>query len=164
MSDLPEKNTVDGENTEESASTVFSDPTQYKKAPEKQKRNRLPVIIAAVLAVAVLAGGTVAVIKLIPEKEESTSSAFETIKVLELKTDDLKSVTVTNENGTFKLYSVKETAESTDSSSSDTAGEVNWYLDGYEKDVINTSSVKSIATKAATVTAVREITAKSAAE
>lgn len=165
MSDLPEKNTVDGESTEESASTVFSDPTQYKKAPEKQKRNRLPVIIAAVLAVAVLSGGTVAVIKLIPEKEESTSSsAFETIKVLELKTDDIKSVTVTNENGTFKLYSVKETAESTDSSSSDTAEEVNWYLDGYEKDVINTSSVKSIATKAATVTAVREITAKSAAE
>ena len=161
MSDLPEKNTLN----EENESTVFSDPTQYKEAPKKQKRNRLPVIIAAVLAVAVLAGGTVAVIKLIPEKEESTSSsAFETIKVLELKTDDLKSVTVTNENGTFKLYSVTETAESSDSSASEATQEVNWYLDGYEKDVINTTLVKNIVSGAAAVDAVREITAKSAAE
>ena len=119
MSDFPEKETENTENTENEFSTVFSDPTEHKSAHKTQKRKRLPVIIASLLAVAVLAGGTAAVIKLIPEKEESTSSsAFKTIKVLELKTDELKTVTVTNKNGEFKLYSVKEESESSSSSSS----------------------------------------------
>ena len=166
MSDFPEKETENTENTENEFSTVFSDPTEHKSAHKTQKRKRLPVIIASLLAVAVLAGGTAAVIKLIPEKEESTpSSAFETIKVLELKTDELKTVTVTNKNGEFKLYSVKEESESSSSSSSSSSSEkVKWYLDGYEKDVISSSSAESIVSAAAAVTAVREITTKTAAE
>ncbi len=166
MSDFPEKETENTENTENEFSTVFSDPTEHKSAHKTQKRKRLPVIIASLLAVAVLAGGTAAVIKLIPEKEESTSSsAFKTIKVLELKTDELKTVTVTNKNGEFKLYSVKEESESSSSSSSSSSSEeVKWYLDGYEKDVISSSSAESIVSAAAAVTAVREITTKTAAE
>lgn len=165
MSDFPEKEIKNEESADGEFSTVFSDPTEHKNAHKTQKRKRLPVILALLLAVAVLAGGTVAVIKLIPEKDEgSSSSSFETIKVLELKPDDLKTVTVTNENGTFKLYSVKEESESSSSSSSSSAEEVKWYLEGYEKDVINSSSVKSIASAAAAVNAVREITSKTAAE
>ena len=167
MSDFPEKETENTENTENEFSTVFSDPTEHKSAHKTQKRKRLPVIIASLLAVAVLAGGTVAVIKLIPEREDDTSTpSVETIKVLDKSSDDFKIVTVTNKNGTFKLYSEEEKVESS-SSSSDTSSSSTktvWYLDGYAKDVINSSSVSSIVSSVASVTASREVTAKSAAE
>ena len=176
MSDLPEKDNNLNENTEniadeDGASTVFSDPADHKKTAVKQKRRLLPIIISAVLAVAVLAGGTVAVIKLIPEREDDTSTpSIETIKVLDKSSDDFKTVTVTNKSGTFKLYSEEEKDESSSSSSSsssDSSGstvKTVWYLDGYAKDVINSSSVSSIVGSAASVTASREVTAKSAAE
>lgn len=170
MSDFPEKENKENgaePQSEQEVSTVFSDPAEHKKTAVKQKKKLLPVIIAALLAVAVLAGGTVAVIKLIPEREEDSSTpSIETISVLDMDSDDFKSVTVTNENGTFKLYSVEEKAE-TDSSSSDTSGsdtEIKWYLDGYDKELINPSSVGSIASSVAKLDAVREVTAKSAAE
>lgn len=174
MSDLPEKDNNLNENTEniaeeDGASTVFSDPADHKKTAVKQKRRLLPIIISAVLAVAVLVGGTVAVIKLIPEREDDTSTpSIETIKVLDKSSDDFKTVTVTNKSGTFKLYSEEEKDESSSSSSSsDTSSstvKTVWYLDGYAKDVINSSSVSSIVGSAASVTASREVTAKSAAE
>ena len=171
MSDFPEK-----ENTENVAepeldaaqetSTVFSDPAEHKKTASGQKKKLLPAVIAAVLAVAVLAGGTVAVIKLIPEREEESSTpSVETIKVLDLDSDDFRTVTVTNENGTFKLYSVEEAAQSDSSeSSSETSSskpEIKWYLEGYDKELINTSSAGYIAGYAASIEAVREVTAKS---
>lgn len=175
MSDLPEKdnnlneNTENISNEEDGASTVFSDPADHKKTAVKKKRSLLPIIISAVLAVAILAGGTVAVIKLIPEREDDTSTpSVETIKVLDKSSDDFKTVTVTNKNGTFKLYSEEEKEESSSSSSSSAASSSTvktvWYLDGYAKDVINSSSVSSIVSSAASVTASREVTAKSAAE
>ena len=96
MSDLPEKDNNLNENTEnidvgeDGASTVFSDPVDHKKTAARKKRPLLPIIISAVLAVAVLAGGTVAVIKLIPEREDDTSTpSVETIKVLDKSSDDL---------------------------------------------------------------------------
>ena len=175
MSDLPEKDNNLNENTEnidreeDGASTVFSDPADHKKTAVKKKRSLLPIIISAVLAVAILAGGTVAVIKLIPEREDDTSTpSIETIKVLDKSSDDFKTVTVTNKSGTFKLYSEEEKDESSSSSSSsDTSSSSTktvWYLDGYAKDVINSSSVSSIVSSVASVTASREVTAKSAAE
>lgn len=63
------------------------------KDRRKAKRRLLPIIISAVLAVAVLAGGTVAVIKLIPEREDDTSTpSIEEIKVLDKSSDDFKTV------------------------------------------------------------------------
>lgn len=169
MSDFPEKENIE-ETTEptltpEEGSTVFSDPAEHKKTAVKQKKRLLPKVIAAVLAVGVLAGGTVAVIKLIPEREEDTSTpSIETISVLDMKSDDFKSVTVTNENGTFKLYSVEETETSDSSDTSSSEPTVNWYLDGYDREVIDSSAAGSIAGYAASLEAVREVTSKSAAE
>ncbi len=170
MSDFPEKENLTEEtplNNEEEFSTVFSDPTEHKKTKVKEKKKLLPKIIASVLAVAILAGGTVAVIKLIPEREEEINTpSIETIKLLDLKTDDFKSVTVTNKNGTFKLYSKEEEAE-TSSDSSDTSSDaptVNWYLEGYSEDVISTIAAESIADLTASLEATREITEKTAAE
>ena len=178
MSDFPEKDNISNEepevqtpeNGDDGFSTVFSDPTEHTKKAVKQKKSRLPAIIASVLAVAVLAGGTVAVVKLIPEKEEDDGSVseLETISVLDMDSDDFKTLTVTNKNGTFKLYSEeKETETDSSSSSSDTSSsepETVWYLDGYDKDVISSSSVESIASSTAKIDATREITAKTAAE
>ena len=168
MSDFPEKENIE-ETTEptltpEEGSTVFSDPAEHKKTAVKQKKRLLPKVIAAVLAVAVLAGGTVAVIKLIPEREESSTPSIETISVLDMKSDDFKSVTVTNENGTFKLYSVEETETSDSSDTSSSEPTVNWYLDGYDREVIDSSAAGSIAGYAASLEAVREVTSKSTAE
>lgn len=148
-------------------STVFSDPAEHRKVSGGGKKRRLRAIIASVTAVALLAGGTVAVVKLIPEKEEeNTESTFETIKVLELDSDDLKTVNVTNKNGSFKLYSEAEKQEDSSSSSDTSSTEpvINWYLDGYAKDVINSYSVSSVADSAAKIEASREITAKTAEE
>lgn len=170
MSDFPEKENIEetAEPTltpEEEGSTVFSDPAEHKKTAVKQKKRLLPKVIAAALAVGVLAGGTVAVIKLIPERKEDTSTpSIETISVLDMKSDDFKSVTVTNENGTFKLYSVEETETSDSSDTSSSEPTVNWYLDGYDREVIDSSAAGSIAGYAASLEAVREVTSKSAAE
>ena len=69
MSDFPEQEKTNLQNEEE-FSTIFSDPTAHKKTAEDVKKKKLlPIIIAAFLAVAVLVGGTVGVVKLIPEKE-----------------------------------------------------------------------------------------------
>ena len=71
--DISEIESVE-ENTDEVFSTVFSAPAEHKRAP-KRKKHRLLVAIASVLSVAILIGGTVAVIKLIPEKEEEINYA-----------------------------------------------------------------------------------------
>lgn len=173
MSDFPEKENIEQENLQsdtvaeprEEGSTVFADPAEHKKTAVKQKKKLLPVIIAAVLAVAVLAGSTVAVIKLIPEREENDSNAsLESIKVINDDSDNYKTVTVTNENGTFKLYSTEETVETDSSDSSGSETEIKWYLDGYDKELIDSSTVRLIADNAALLSASREITSKTAAE
>lgn len=170
MSDFPGKENSQQENPlsesvaeiKEETSTVFSDPAEHKKTAVKQKKRLLPIIIAAVLAVAVLAGGTFAVIKLIPEREEDSNPSVEAVKLIDESPNDFKSVTVTNENGTFKLYSVEETVEGDTSSGSET--EIKWYLDGYDKELINTSLASYTVDYASSVEVIKEITAKTAAE
>ena len=162
MSEFPEKEPGLTEETEE-VSTVFSDPTTYKATEKAGKKKRWPAIIASLLAVAILVGGTVAVIKLIPEKDDDDTpdQPFETVQVLNGSADDLKTVTVTNPSGTFQLYSQEE--ENTSSSSSESTKTVKWYLDGYDPDVIDSYSLSGIASDAAKLEAIREVP-KSAAD
>lgn len=161
LNDIPSAETP----AEEELSTVFSDPTEHKKtAKENKKRKRWPIAVASLLAVAILVSGTVAVVKLIPEKEDEVSSpGFEEITVLDMDTDDLSSVTIKNSKGTYKLYSevTAEKAEGDDKQATET---VNWYLDGYAKDVVSTYSVSSTAGDAVSISASRKITEKTAAE
>lgn len=172
MSNFPEneKNEItqpelNNENTAEEFSTVFSDPTAHREVPQKKKR-RLLAAIAAVLAVAIFAGGTIAVIKLIPEKEESTESPFaEDIVVTEISSSDLDTVTVKNELGTINLYSKREKSKTESSDSTSSTGEtVTWYLKGVAEDLVDTSTVASFAGSAASISAMREITEKTAEE
>ncbi len=162
MNNIPEKEPIEGKENTEEFSTVFSDPTEHKKsADEVKKKRNWPKAVAALLAAAVLIAGTVLVIKLIPtrEDEENASSiGLETITVLEKDSDDFKTVTVTNKNGTFKFYSVDESEEDASYKT------INWYLDGYDKELISTTNANNAPDEVANITASRKITAKTAAE
>lgn len=167
-----EKNTQASENGEvvsvsenDSFSTVFSDPGEhYKKPLSKKKKPRLLIAIVSLLVVAALVGGTVAIVKLIPESTDNTSSSvFEDISVLSLKSDDFKTVKVKNSKGEFTLYSkVEKTETESDDTSSEDTTYTSWYIEGYGEDVFNSYSVSAIAESAANIVAVREITTKTA--
>ena len=171
MTNFPENENLNNEissaeiSADEEFSTIFSDPTEHKKKGKENKtRKRWPIAVASLLAVAILVSSTVAIIKLIPEKEDDvSSSAFEDITVLDMNSDDLSSVTVKNENGTYKLYS-EVTVEEADEEGEEATETVNWYLDGYAKDVVSTYSVSTTASDAVSITASREITQKTAEE
>lgn len=180
MNDFPEKEIETTENlfNEEAAkeevaefdesSTIFSAPTEHKETAKKEKNKLWPKIIAAVLAVGILVGGTVAVIKLIPEKEDETESTpvVNTIEVLKKNSDKFKTLTLTNENGSFKFYLVESTEEVNESDTSSETPETifTWYLDGYSKDVVDTTKIAEIVESLESINALREITTKTAAD
>lgn len=160
MNNTPENENLKNNESEE-FSTIFSNPTEHKKKTVKtNKGKRLAIVISAFLVVAILVGGTVGIIKLIPEKEETenTESGFEEIEVLSLESGTLNFVSITNEKDSYKLYSVKEKSDTSSSSSR----VVNWYIDGVEKDLISTDSCVNVVDALANVTAFKEITKKSA--
>lgn len=161
MTNIPENEPIKNEplSVDEEFSTIFSNPEEHKEKSkvESAAKKRIKAIIAAVLAVAILAGGTFAAIKLIPDPEEpEVNSGLEEIEVLDLKEDEVESVTVKNSKGSFELY-VKEKA-GFDSSSS--TASYNWYLKGYNEKFINTSSVSTVANSALVIKASREIDKK----
>ena len=179
MSDFPENEKVtptdenpDGENEvfeDEYAEyeSIFGDPSEHNdKRPKTDKGNKKRIIslISVFLAVAILVGGTLTVIKLIPEKEEPTTpnAAFEDITVIEYETAKLDSVTVTNPQGTFKLLS--ETKPVTDDTSSESKTETVWGIDGMKPELLSASRLETIANAAAMVYASRTIDGKTAAE
>ena len=151
MSNIPEKeNQVENIETEES--TIFSNPVEHSKKAENIKKKRLlPTIICSFLAVAVLVGGTFAIIKLIPEKqqEEIEAPILEEIPVLEYTIDDFSPVKVKNENGEFEFYRA---------AMPDGTNTGNWYLKGYDIDVISPVTSSAPPAAAAQVYASREIT------
>lgn len=159
MSNIPENQEPIKE--EEEFSTIFSDPTEHRKSAENvSKKKNWPKAVAAILAAVVLIAGTVLVVKLIPEKEDDTTSSvgLEPITVADKDSDDFKTVTVTNKNGTFKFYSVDE---SEDGASYKT---INWYLEGYEKDLLSTAATNNAPDAVASISASRKITQKTAVE
>lgn len=166
MNDFAENEKIEITDTEGNMgdfSTVFSDPEEHRDVPQKKKR-RLLAAIASVLSVAILAGGTVAVVKLIPEKEESIESPFASdIIVSEKSSADFSSLTLKNKNGIIELYTVKEKTGNSDSSS-ETEETVNWYLKGVSKDLVSTSTVAYLVDGAVSINAIREITEKTAKE
>lgn len=143
-------------------STIFSDPLAHQKTADKssnQNKKRWTAVIAGVLAVAILIGGTFAVIKLMPEKKapEETNSELPGISVLSMKEAEFKSITVVNKNGTFVL-------ENKVQKDSDGYDECIWTLKGYDMDVISDSELYSIASNFMNLTAMREIENKTDAE
>ncbi len=165
MTDFPENENLTSQNENEASLqeqndefSIFANPVEHKKKATAKKRKRLPIVLASVLAVAVLVGGTVAVVKLIPEMVKDTSSAptLENIEVLTLSEDDVKAFSVQNSSGRYQLYSEKEKSGETEIT--------NWYIKEYDKEVLSTSAVSGIVDAACAIVASREVTERTAAD
>lgn len=150
---------------DEGFSTVFSAPAEHKNADRKKKKRPIIKIVVGIAAVAVLSAGTAAVMKFIPEKtaENISSNELKMIKVLSENPNNFESVGVKNSKGSFKFFSetVKDDSDSSDSSPAES---MDWYVDGYDRELINPSAVLNIVNRAANVEAIKEITQKSADE
>ena len=164
---LPDDSTVNEvslEETIEEESTVFSPPIEHKdKAPKNANKKRLVSIVAACLAVAILIGGTISVIKLIPElkDDEVASSVFEDISLIDKDSSTFTSVKVTNTNGTFEFIK-KEITTTTDEGK--TEAKSYWGVEEIDISKMSTDSMNSVISSAASITATREITTKTKAE
>ncbi len=161
MNNFPENEKNELEIQEEQ-STIFANPTEHKTtATEIKVKKKWPIVIASLLAVGVLIGATIAIIKLIPEKKPNTPDKTDKmeISVLEIDSSTLKNVEVKNKNGTFLLYSEQEK-----SSEGESGFAINWYLEGYRKDQIDIVATEDIINAATKVAAFREITTKTAAQ
>ncbi len=155
MDDFSEKRTDDLSSIEES--TIFSAPREHNdKKLKSPKKGRIIAAIAAFLAVCILVGGTFAVIKLIPEKDdENASSVANTIPVLNLDKNKFDSVTVENKNGQFVFLPKPD--EGADSSSS---ADNKWYIRDLAEEKISTSKTAQIVSAVAKIDAIMEITKK----
>ncbi len=144
---LPEE-TANEEADVFASSTVFAAPTEHKDKRKSGKFSLLKKIIAALLAVAVLVGSTVLVVKLIPEKQEDAADVFEPKTIISLDIASFKKVTVTHPGATLVLNS---SVEEKDGQSKQV-----WTLQGYDATLIDAISLSQIASYAASVTAYGE--------
>lgn len=151
MSDFFEKETESVE--EDGFSTVFSDPTEHRKIEIKAKKV-WPKIVAAVLVVALLGGSLWAVLKFIEKKAEDTVTA-ENITVKELDTDSIKTVKVTNSTGTTEFYSVA-------TEENEKLTTVEWYIRSLNKKLTDSTEICDVVQAVTSISAIREITQKSA--
>ncbi len=148
-----EKEIADTQDSEDFESTIFSNPEAHKEKKKTSKKGFLLKIISAFLVVALLVGGTFAVIKLIPEKEEGTGEDIkQAISVLSNLSKDVAEVNISNKNGEFKLYPTKEVIDEKNTTV--------WHLDGIDSSLTESSVISNIATNAMSLSASREIDPK----
>lgn len=151
---------------EEEESFLFSDPQKHEdKKVKSPKSRRLKSIIAAAVAVVVLAAGTFAVVKLIPEKEEENLD-LETpsVTVVNYETGKIESVSVTNEEGSFKFLSEQAEVTVTEGEEEKTELQTKWYLEGYSPDVCSTSRIEEVISVAGKLDALMTTDKKSPSE
>ena len=157
MNNLPEKDNNQIE--EEVFSTVFSNPVEHKKVSATPKKKRLKIVLALILVFSILIGGTVAVIKLIPEKQVEEPEENEEILVLNREEELIKSIVVKNENGTFKFLCRTEMIEAEEEGAESTESTV-WYLDGVDEDLTSSDLISDVVFNLTYIKAIREITTK----
>lgn len=180
MSDIPENDALNSsENTAEDNTesykdeffefeTVFGDPSEHRAKNPSGRKKRITAIVSACLAVAVLLGGTIAVIKLIPEKEsETTSSSSDAeITLLELDENDINAVTVKNTNGSFRLIAehTSETSEDSDTSSEQETISTEWSAEGVDPELTSSSSISSAVSAILNISAFQKIEGRTSSD
>ncbi|MEE0946992.1 MAG: DUF4340 domain-containing protein [Acutalibacteraceae bacterium] len=130
-------------------STIFAAPSEHIDKGVSSKHSLLKKIIAAVLCVAVLAGATVAVVKLIPEKEIEEIGMNQGEAVLNVDPTQITKITVTHSTATLVLTSAMVEND-------DKKLEQQWTLEGYDNSLIDQTSLAQIASYAAVLTSYGE--------
>ena len=156
MSEFSENKEIKTDAAEES--TIFSAPLEHNDVIKNTKKNKLIGTIAAVVAAAILAVSSFAVVKLVPDKQsESDSPLFEEIKVLDIDSANLSTVTVTNPNGTFEFKADTTTVTNENGTVSQA---VAWNLEGQDMSKLNKSEIDDIINAACSITSHRRVTEK----
>ncbi len=141
------ENMGDSEATQDSESTIFSAPVDHNdKKPQKSKL--FVKLLAAFLALAIVVGGALAVIKLVPEKQDDANKDA-TIELLKLDTDNIEKVELTNEKGSVTLLSsvTEKDGEST----------ILWRVDGVTEAYTDSDSIKSTVQTTAKLNALKAV-------
>jgi hypothetical protein len=161
MNNLPENenNTVESEEF----STVFSAPSEHKQQTPKNKKSRLKRALALILALTILVGGTVAVVKLIPKKEVETPTEEKEISVLNCEDETIKNVVVKNKNGSFKFLWKTVTEQPTEEGGEPYETTV-WRLDGVDESLTDSNIISDFVDNLTRISAIREITTKNEAQ
>ncbi len=128
-------------------STIFSAPAEHNEKPIK-KQSIFKKLLASFLCVAIIAGAIVAVISLIPEKEEKKSEVK--FEVLNIATDNIEKAEIKSDNKTVTLLS--ELTEKENSS------DIAWSVDGVNKAYTDSSAIEKAVSDAAAITATKEVT------
>ena len=157
MNNFDENQNINTSEIEE-VSTIFSDPLSHKTVADGKKGNgkkRLLTVIAGLLSVAILICGVFAVVKLVPKMEDDGNTTTAKITVLEIADKNIKKITLTNKNGTFDIKNAV--------SKNDDGEEVyTWSLNDYKDDVISQTALSDITANVLNISALREITSKTA--
>ena len=144
-------------------STIFSAPEEKRAyTPKNTGRKKVVSLVAALVAVAVLVSGTIAVSKLIPEKTEDSTdkvASDNTINVLTLDYTLLEKVTVTNKNGNFVFSSKRTTEKNEDGEES---VNTTWSVAGFGEDRISSNLIDGVVYTLGSIDATRQVTGKSA--
>ncbi len=163
MENLPENNGFFPEEleTEEEQSTIFSAPESHSTKNQNKQKKPVLKLISIVLVAAILITGGIIAIKNVPTEnsDNQTEDSFlsdKTINVLVSNQEDFKTVTVKNKNGSFKFYpeKAKEDGEEV----------TNWYLKGYDKELVSDYYIGTVVSTIANLTATKEISDMSPAD
>lgn len=126
--------------------TVFSDPLEHKKkAPSKKNKNVIIIVIScllvAVLGVTIWGVTTFIEVKKEPTTDLSSKLEPKTYDLLALKESDIKTVVVTNKNGTFTFNAEQTITENSDGASS--SAKTVWTLSGGDSSIISSDKISS---------------------
>lgn len=143
---MSEEKTTPEVETEE-ASTIFSAPVDHNdKSPTKQPLFKR--LLAAFLALALIIGATVGVVKLIPEKETAETPEV-SFSVLNIDTANVEKAVITSGDKTLTLLSTV--------SESDTSSEISWSLDGITAAYTDSETIKSMVSNASVIKASKTV-------
>ncbi len=140
---------IEEEVKEAEESTIFAAPSQHTDKGKKGKYSLVKKIIAAVLCVAILAGVSFAVVKLIPEKEPEDVSINQSYQILSVDPTQITKITIKHEGGTMVLNSSLVENDNKELTQV-------WSLEGYDNSLIDQTSLSQIASYASSISAFGE--------
>jgi len=127
---------------------------KVKNIPKLSVR-RLRMVIALFVVTAILVGGTFGV-NAIPESVDESTTAATNIKVKGTDTENIEKIVVNGSYGEMVFLSKETKPEKDETTSSDTATSLyTWELEGYDQELIASSSVNAAADNLATIYATR---------